>query len=146
MLEATALLFFLGVLATLIVAFRRVFTESPTDKDAQKPRPDLRRPFRFLNWSFLISLLFWGLLILSVTVEHDPPPAPPPPIVPLLIAIMFVALFFFIALGQLARRLDKSSILWVGLSVLTWPLGSLIAFFLMRDKVKAAIRETAEPG
>ena len=37
------------------------------------------------------------------------------------------ALVFYVALGMLARRLGKNPIVWVGLTVITTPIGPLVA-------------------
>ena len=41
--------------------------------------------------------------------------------------MLFGALVFYVALGMLARRLGKSPIVWVGLTVITTPIGPLVA-------------------
>jgi hypothetical protein len=49
------------------------------------------------------------------------------------------SLIFYVFLGMLARRLGKSWILWVGLTIITKPIGTIVAYLMMRDYVKAGV-------
>jgi hypothetical protein len=54
--------------------------------------------------------------------------------------VMACILMFYISLGQLAARMGKSWITWVGLSFITSPVGPIVAYMALRasaSKIKA---------
>lgn len=54
--------------------------------------------------------------------------------------LLFISILLFeVYLGILARRLNKSLIIWVGLSIITSPLGPYIAYYNMLQEVKNAL-------
>jgi hypothetical protein len=118
-----------------------------TDRKQNPLSMDINRldtPARALNWSALTIL---ATIVVPLSLEWAFPsfinshPEPPMPLVLIVGAIMCVgALAFYISLGQLAARLGSSWIIWVGLSVLTAPVGPIIAYIAMRTKVADARR------
>jgi hypothetical protein len=104
----------------------------------------LRTPARVLNWSFFISI---GAIVAAIILQADDPTLftanPLAPDLLIIIGIASVAgLAFYIALGQLAARLGKSWILWVGLSIITAPVGPFIAYLMMRVNIADARRDS----
>jgi len=56
------------------------------------------------------------------------------------VLLSFVAsIAFYVLLGTLAARLKRSVITWVGLSVITNPIGPIVAYFNMRGVVGEAL-------
>jgi hypothetical protein len=51
--------------------------------------------------------------------------------------LMAFGIGFYVALGVLANRLDRSWITWIGLTVITNPIGPFVAYFKMRKLVLA---------
>jgi hypothetical protein len=47
------------------------------------------------------------------------------------LVMVFSALLYYVFLGILATKNNKSVVVWVGLSVLTSPIGPFFSFFLM---------------
>ena len=43
---------------------------------------------------------------------------------------------YFYKLGALAKCLGKSPIVWVGLTMITSPIGTVVAYFLMKKEAK----------
>ena len=53
---------------------------------------------------------------------------------------------FYISLGILAARLGKSWIVWVGLTIIAKPIGTIVAYFRMRLLVNEQIESKAAPA
>lgn len=51
---------------------------------------------------------------------------------------------FIITLWRLARALNRSPIVWVGLTIITSPIGLFIAYFLMHDIVTNAFNDGSQ--
>jgi hypothetical protein len=49
-------------------------------------------------------------------------------------------LAYYVVLGMLADHLGRNWIVWVGLTLITKPVGPFIAYLMMRDRVKYAPR------
>jgi hypothetical protein len=69
----------------------------------------------------------------------------PTPAVNALSASVLCLLIYYVLLGIQAARLKKSPILWVGLSVLSSPMGPFISCFLIRGDTKEACKEILFP-
>lgn len=95
------------------------------------PKKRLAEPFRLLTWSLALCLV--GVLTLYSAL--DGPKA-------LMIAgfcVWIVSGFaFYLALGVLASRLGRSWIVWVGMSMITNPIGPIVAYVRMRQLVENA--------
>jgi hypothetical protein len=92
---------------------------------------------KVLTVSFLLEIAGVALLILLPnSSSRDLSPVD----ITCIFLLVGAGVAFYIALGMLAARLGKSWILWVGLTIITKPIGSIIAYFLMRQRVKDAIR------
>jgi hypothetical protein len=62
-----------------------------------------------------------------------------------LVGALSATAIYYVVLGILVRRLGKSPITWIGLSILTSPFGLVIScFFIWRD-TQAACKELLHP-
>lgn len=50
---------------------------------------------------------------------------------------------FIITLWRLAGALNRRPIVWVGLTIISSPIGPFISYFLMRQKVLSALKESS---
>lgn len=93
------------------------------------------RLMQFLTWSFVVGVSgFVSLVVIGII-------APSKSLTPLeivcLLAIVSGSIPFYICLGVLAKRLGRSWVTWVGLTVITKPIGPFVAYFKMRNLVNA---------
>ena len=96
----------------------------------------LDKPMRVLTMSFLLEIASFVTIILLPT--EGKAQGSLIIIFSCLFILVVAGLSFYVSLGMLASRLDKSWIVWVGLTIITKPIGSIIAYFMMRSKVNAA--------
>jgi len=62
-----------------------------------------------------------------------------------MVLVLFAsAISFYISLGLLAKRLGRSWIVWVGLTIITKPIGMFVAYFMMNQKVTEALASRNE--
>lgn len=128
----------------------RVEPQAPiiaTVNEAARPAPIFRTPvpqrlalpLKVMSWSFLLSVLGF---IAFIGLAGDKSLAPAAGIA--LVIWMVGAIAFYVSLGQLATRLDRSVVLWVGGAMLTNPIGPFVAYFRMSGLVHTTARRIAE--
>ena len=91
-------------------------------------------------WSFVISITsFIGLIILGIIEQsHESISS----FAALLAIISIIAgPVWYISLGMIAKRLGRRWFVWVGLSIITPPIGPIVIFPLMLAHVRAARQE-----
>lgn len=94
----------------------------------------LNTPMRNLTWSFLLSVL----CVVAVVAQSEISKSYPLPawLFLLILSVLLIAgIVYYVSLGILAKRLGKSWITWIGLTVITKPFGPVVAYFLMRRLV-----------
>jgi hypothetical protein len=94
--------------------------------------------FRMLTWSLAGILVSFALVI---GLAHlDEPNAIPALQAAALSVLATSGLAYYVVLGMLADHLGRNWILWVGLTLVTKPVGPFIAYLMMRDRVKYSPR------
>jgi len=93
-------------------------------------------PLRMMTWSVIVSIGCYLILIIIGVI------APSKEITPLEVILILLSvaagLTFYISIGTLAAQIGRSWIIWVGLPIITAPIGPIIAFFWMRNLAKKA--------
>jgi hypothetical protein len=110
-----------------------------TQMNTDKARKYLRSfTLWFILWIGSIAL-FFVIAVADKTTEGSG-------LEMLLLAVLAVGMaacaFYYIYLGILASHLGRSVIIWVGLPIVTGPLGVLVSFFWMRSLVKENMRNS----
>jgi len=95
--------------------------------------------FRGLKWSFGILVLS-AIAFVYVAQLGDKPEAAQTLSALLVLSIFASWIAFYVFLANLAIRLKRSVVVWVGLTFLTQPLGPIYAFTRMSDLVQQALR------
>lgn len=104
--------------------------------DSQRPIPtvkvaSLQRTLTLLTISFALCYISLGVVLFASTRESTP----------LYINItLLLFLTYYVLLGFQASQLGKSAITWVGISILTSPLGPIIFYVWAWRDTKAASR------
>ena len=93
----------------------------------------LSRPFQILTWSLIIAVASFVIAMMIASSEQTKGISPFEGIAVLTWVISGLA--FDISLGMLAKRLGRSWIVWVGLTLFTSPIGPFVAYFRMRRLV-----------
>jgi len=102
----------------------------------------LRGPLKGLDISFGASIISTMLLI---ALASKKPEGVLGMIMLITVLVMVIAgLCFYIYLGILATRLERSWITWVGLTMLTGPFGTIFSWFWIRSTVQSMIAEDDE--
>lgn len=107
----------------------------------------LDRLMNILTASFFaqIAVLIF-LAAIPVPEIGSIPEAMAMPIFLVVVPVLLVSGFaFWISLGMLAAKTGRSGVVWVGLSFITAPIGSIIAYSRMLNIVKG-LREETGPG
>jgi 4-amino-4-deoxy-L-arabinose transferase-like glycosyltransferase len=101
----------------------------------------LRKLLHLVIGSFIGSYaaVVLAFLFVALTPSHSGPLAAL--LAPAIIALGFT--LFYISLGKLAKRLGRSWIVWVGLCILTKPIGPIVACIRMKMLVDRATRAAA---
>ena len=102
----------------------------------------LDRLLTALTVSFLVELATTVLFVVLVSASSSEPFSPI--LAVCLLGMVVAGLAFYILLGSLASRMGKSWIVWVGLTIITKPIGSFVAYFMIRQRVKTAIDTNVE--
>lgn len=125
----------LGIFAGIVFFARYLFSPSKNNKSVNTvTNPEvLKKPMQWLTRFFSIWILSTVLLIAFVGENSSRSFKIPLSIS--LLAMLVGGFGFYICLGILAKRLGKSWIIWVGLTVLTNPIGAFVAYFRMRSLV-----------
>jgi hypothetical protein len=115
----------------------------------REPHDDLVRPLRSLTRNLVASLLatVFFFVVSAATVGSTEPVTRGPVADGLFSLVLLVLAFvmlgsslkFWVALGMLSSRLGRSPIVWIGLPIITSPIGPFVAYFWMRGLAKAAI-------
>jgi len=93
--------------------------------------------------SFLVMVgSLVGLVVLGLSAPE--PTLTTPVAMALLILLIVAACSWYITLGIIASRLNRPSLAWVGLSLVTAPVGPLVAYPLMLRHIKTALTSQAE--
>lgn len=101
----------------------------------------LETPFRVFKWSFILIILgIAGVYFTKDQVDSNGfMPIDNLASIAYLISGLSILICigsFYISLGMLAKRLGKSWITWVGLTIITSPFGPVVAFIGMCSLVK----------
>jgi hypothetical protein len=89
---------------------------------------------QILTSSLVGSLASLAIAIAPAKLENSSGISPIEAIVSLVLAASGLA--FYVSLGMLATYFGRSWIVWVGLTGITHPIGPIVAYFMMRDRVK----------
>lgn len=105
----------------------------------------LEKLFSWLTTSFIVIVL-WLVTAFLLVVNKDFGGLPVHTIA-LSIGLVGIAAswVFIVTLWKLARVLNRSSIVWVGLSIIFGPIGLLVSYYLMREMVLVALK-TSDMG
>ena len=109
---------------------------------------ELKSLMQILTWSFVTAvtscalLVVLGILIAPASGEPSKEPSLLEGICLSVggLVVYVTGLSFYICLGILAKRLSRSWIVWVGLTIITTPIGQFVAYFRMRHLVNSAIQ------
>lgn len=102
----------------------------------------LRKQFKWLTISFVVIALWWGTAIFLVW-NKDEAFSISQNTIALLVGFpgIVASWVFIINLWRLARTLNRSPIVWVGLTLIFSPIGPLVAYSIMRQKVLNALQD-----
>ena len=102
-----------------------------------KPRSELARSLAILTWSLAAMCgAFYAFVMLALNKVSNPPDV----VSSLLVSTTILAgALFYVYLGVLAARLERSVLVWVGLTFITKPIGPIVAYFRMRRLVQNAL-------
>ena len=97
-------------------------------------KTDSSRTFTILSTSFVTSIvaLFGWLALALIQSKNDVL------IVLVLVALVVAGTVYFVSLGILAKRTGGNWVVWVGLSILSFPLGPVVAYFLMWRRINTS--------
>jgi hypothetical protein len=96
------------------------------------------RLFAMLTWS--LGGILAGLAIVIGLARLDEPNAVPALHAAALSVLAASGVAYYVVLGMLADHLGRSWVVWVGLTLITKPVGPFIAYLMMRDRVKYSPR------
>lgn len=94
---------------------------------------------KLLTVSFAVEIVSYALLIFAANGTESSA-TPSMLVLACALSIMVASVLFYVTLGILAVSLGKSWIVWVGLTFITKPIGTIVAYFMMREQVKAALQ------
>jgi hypothetical protein len=97
---------------------------------------DIQRLMQFLTWSFATRVS--GFVALMVIGFVAPSKGLSPIEIVCVLAMLSASFPFYICLGILAKRMGRSWITWVGLTIITKPIGPFVAYFKMRNLVNGS--------
>ena len=102
----------------------------------------LKRLLTFLTISFTV-IVSWLATAFILVINKDSSPPLPHETIALFVGLagIVASWVFVITLWRLARTLNRSPIVWVGLTIISSPIGPVVSYFLMRQKVLYALRE-----
>lgn len=109
------------------------------------PRKDLATPKLAMTLGFVISLAAAVVLFQRASGAGDGPVEADTIYWILFGAMVVGGLTFCVSLAKLASRLGRSPIAWVGLAILTSPIGAFVAFPWMLIIVSKAQKDSAAP-
>lgn len=132
----------LGILAGIVFLIRRDVAASKVGTNSVAKREKLLMPMQWLTGSFTVYVGSFVVLIASAGDGTSGDFGLLQGIV--VLTMIIAALGFYICLGILAKRLGLSGTTWIVLTILTNPIGTFVAYFLMRRRVTQAISHVHE--
>lgn len=132
----------LAVLAGIVFLIRREVAASKATTNSVAKREKLLIPMQWLTGSFIVYVSSLVVIIVSVGAGSSDDFGLLQVIV--VLAMIIAALGFYICLGILAKRLGQSGTTWIVLTIITNPIGTFVAYFLMRRRVAQAISHVHE--
>jgi hypothetical protein len=99
------------------------------------PRGEIQRPLKFLHgsfWSYVVA----GVLLVASALAVDDTDSIGGVLASLFVVLNVASWSFLISLGVLASRTGRSWILWAGLTFITGPLGTILSYFAMSNRIK----------
>lgn len=103
----------------------------------------IRKSMRYLTASFITLVLFliFSPFLSSLAIIHTQSLFPIVFMIMMLFTIAGVLSIpcFYVFLARQARYLQRSWVLWVGLTFISMPLGPFVAYFMMRHFVRKAL-------
>jgi len=98
----------------------------------------IENAMKFLSTCFFLLLAVFGLLFLFSFIGHG---QDIPDSIGFVVGFLMLGLniAFCISLGLLASKLGHRWFVWVGLTIITNPIGFVVAYLMMRQRVKETL-------
>ncbi|APG25959.1 hypothetical protein [Syntrophotalea acetylenica] len=109
----------------------------------------LLKKLKFLKISLVVSWICYGIMVIlgvsedSGLINYEILTVAA---IVLWLIIFIMGILFIFSLGGLAGDLNRSGIVWIGLSIITAPIGPIVAFSMMRNIVNTEIHNTQMGG
>lgn len=132
----------LGILVGIAFLIKRSVAASKAGTNSVAKREKLLIPMQWLTGNFIVYV---GSLVVLIASFGDDTSGDFGLLQGIAVLTMIIAaLGFYICLGVLAKRLGQSGTTWIVLTILTNPIGTFVAYFLMRRRVAQAISQAHE--